>query len=296
MHGWEGIQEAVAVEDAGSFAAAAKLLGMSTSHVSRSIAQLEASLQTEIFRRTTRRITVTDDGQLLLAQFRRLVRERDEAFASVSPDREPEGEIRISCSAYLGERFVEPILRAFARRYPKLAINLDLTNRIVDLIVEGFDVGIRTGEMQDSRLIGTRIASRGLQVCASPAYLAARGMPETVEDLRRHDCLIGTSATWHFKVNRARIDLKLSGRWRCNSGSALVEAALEGMGICQLPDFYTAGHIRDGALISLLPTYRLDDEPIWAVYPAQRHVQPKVRALTEQLRLLLPQALGATQA
>jgi DNA-binding transcriptional LysR family regulator len=293
MRGWDGIQEAVALEDAGSFAAAAKLLGMSTSHVSRAIAQLEANLQTEIFRRTTRRLTVTDDGLMLLAQFRRLVRERDEAFASVSPDREPEGEIRISCSTYLGERFVEPIVRAFARRYPKLDINLDLTNRVVDLVGEGFDIGIRTGELQDSRLIGSRIASRGLHVCASPDYLATRGTPIAIEDLRHHECLIGTSPAWHFKVNKRRVDLKPSGRWRCTSGRALVAAAREGMGICQVPDFYAGRHMQEGSLISLLEAFRLDDEPIWAVYPAQKHIQPKVRALTEHLRMSLPQALGA---
>ena len=292
MRGWEGIQEAVAVEDAGSFAAAAKVLRMSTSHISRAIARLESQLQTEIFRRTTRRVSITDDGRLLLAQFRRLVRERDEAFASVSPDREPEGEIRISCSTYLGERFVEPVVRAFAQTYPKVGIDLDLTNRIVDLVGEGFDMGIRTGELRDSGLIGTRIASRGLHLYASPHYLARHGHPQSLEDLHHHQCLIGVSSTWYFKAAKGRIIFRPEGRWRCNSGSALVAAVRDGMGISQLPNFYAAPYERDGSLVPLLDAFRLDDEPIWAVYPAQKHVSPKIRTLTDMLRAALPLALG----
>ena len=292
MTRWDGIEEFVAVETAGSFAGGARALGVSTSHISRAIMRLENRIQAQVFFRTTRSVTLTATGRALAEQFRRIIQERDEALAMVSDENEPQGELRVTCSTTMGERFIAPILLRFAQEHPRLNVTFDLTNRIVDLVAEGYDLAIRTGHMHDSRLIGSRIGSRRLYVCATPAYLNRMGRPETIADLAQHQCLIVNSPVWHFKRDNADHPFRPTGRWRCNSGPAVLDAALVGMGLCQLPDFYVVPHIKAGRLESLLDRYQIDDEPIWAVYPHRRHLLPKMRKLLSRLRAELPAALG----
>lgn len=292
MTRWDGIEEFVAVASAGSFAGGAQALGVSTSHVSRAIARLEDRIQAQVFFRTTRKVTLTDTGRVLVEQCRRIIRERDEVLAMASRGEEPQGELRLTCSTALGERFVAPILRRFAQENPRLSVTIDLTNRLVDLVAEGYDLAIRTGHLADSGLVGTRIASRRFRLCASPAYLDRMGRPRGIEDLPRHDCLVGTSATWHFQVDGEEHAFRPKGRWRCNSGEAVVDAALAGMGLCQLPEFYVRPHIAAGRLEAVLDDVRAGGEPIWAVYPQQRHVPPKIRDLVRRLRSELGPALN----
>ncbi len=288
---WDGIEEFVAVEAAGSFAKGAKALGVSTSHVSRAIVRLEDRIQAPVFFRTTRSITLTDTGRALVEQFRRIIAGREQAFAMAGDDGEPQGELRLTCSASLGERFVVPIVRRFAQAHPRLSVKIDLSNRIIDLVAEGFDLAIRTGQLTDSRLVASRIASRRYAVCASPAYLALRDQPETVADLARHDCLIGTSGTWAFEAEGKPITFRPNGRWRCNSGEAVVDAALADMGICQLPESYFSSHIAAARLVPVLEAYRAPEEPIWAVYPRHDHLLPKIRKLLPLLRAELGPAM-----
>jgi len=304
MSRWEGFDEAVAVADTGSFTGAARKLDASTSHVSRAVARLEHNVGAQLFVRTTRAVALTDTGRVLIDQLRRIIAERDEALAMLDLQGEPQGELRITCSVALGERFVAPIVREYAQAYPRLSINLDLTNHIVDLVSEGYDLALRTGTLADSRLVRTQIAARRISLCASPAYLAKRGWPLTVEDLAEHDCIQGTADAWHFVVDGETRSFRPRPRWRCNSGSAVTEAALAGMGVCQLPEFYVADHLRDGSLAALLKSFRHEDEPVWAVYPQRRHLLPKVRLLIDKLRLELGtsfshavfSALGATES
>jgi len=279
------------VETAGSFAGGARALGLSTSHVSRAIARLENRIQTQLFFRTTRKVTLTDTGRALVEQFRRIIQERDDAFATIGDGGELQGELRLTCSTALGERFVAPIVRRFAAESPDLRVIIELTNRLVDLVAEGFDLAIRTGHLSDSRLIGTRVASRRLYLCGSPAYLDRRGRPGTIADLSRHECLIGTAGTWHFRADGIDHVFRPKGRWRCNSGAAVVDAALADMGLCQLPEFYVLPHIETGELETVLDDVRANDQPIWAVYPQRRHLLPKVRKLVERLRQELGPAL-----
>ena len=282
MSQWDGIEEVVAVAQAGSFAGAARALGLSTSHVSRAVASLEERLQNPIFYRTTRIVRLTDLGRNLVEQFRRMIQDRDEALAWASGEGEPEGEIRISCSTALGERFVTPIVLEYARRFPKVSIDVDLSNRVVDLVAEGYDLAIRTGQRSDARLGGVRLAARKLLLVASTGYVRARGTPQVVEDLDGHDCLIGSAQSWQFRRDGVDLPYRPTGRWRCNSGLAVLDAALADMGICQLPEYYLADHVgRD--LVELLPDCRAPDEPIWAVYPQRRHLAPKVRHLIATL-------------
>jgi len=287
MSNWEGIEEFVAVANSGSFVGAARVLGLSTSHISRAIMRLENRLQTQVLIRTTRKVALTDTGRILAEQFRRLIMDRQEAFAAVSDSGEPQGELRLTCSTGIGERFVAPIVRRFALTYPRLTVSIDLTNRVVDIISEGYDLAVRTGHLPDSSLVGTRIASRRLILCAAPAYLAAEGVPQSLEDLARHQCLTGTSGLWHFSNGTFRP----RGNWRCNSGLVLAEAAMAGMGLCQLPEFYVLKAIAEGRLVPVLEALRPDEEPIWAVYPQRRYLLPKVRKLVEVLRAELGPAL-----
>jgi DNA-binding transcriptional LysR family regulator len=289
---WDGISEAVAVDATGSFAGAARVLKVSTSHISRAVARLESTLQLQVFNRTTRRVVATEEGRALLDQLRRLVDERDRAFASVAVDGEPQGELKLTCSIALGDRFVSPIVRQFAVDYPAIDVTIDLTNRIVDLVAEGYDIAIRTGELLDSGLVATRIALRRLQVCAAPSYLAGRPPLDEIADLDRHACLIGTNPNWGFSVDGTEVNRRVRGRWHCNSGESTLEAALAGMGVCQLPDFYVRRAVREGQLVTLLDEVEPAAQPIWAVYPQRRHLLPKVRVLVDRLKLELQARLG----
>ena len=291
MSRWEGIEEFVAIAGAGSFSGGARSLGMSTTHMSRTVMHLEARIQAQLFHRTTRAVRLTDTGRIFLERCRRIIAKRDEAIALISVEGEPQGDLRLTCSTAMGERFIAPLARRFASQNDKLNVTIELTNRIVDLFAEGFDLAIRTGQLADSRLIATRIASRTLHTCASPGYLRIHGLPQSVSELNAHNCLIGTATNWHFKRGKGEELFRPKGRWRCNSGAAVVEAALADMGICQLPEFYILPHIAAGRLQSILEDYTPEPEPIWAVYPRQRHLSPKVSRFVDLLRLELPLVL-----
>lgn len=291
MSAWDGIDEVVAVAETGSFVAAARRLNVSVSHVSRAVARREKSLQAQLFARTTRSVKLTDTGRLLVEQFQRLIAERDEAFAMIEPNGEPQGHLRVTCSISLGERFVAAIIRAYAQQYPRLMIELDLTNRVVDLISEGYDLGIRTGSLLDTRLLRTQISSRQVHLCAAPIYLDRRGTPTSIDDLPDHDCIVGSSRTWLFAEGSNLRTYRPHPRWQCNSGSAVAAAALVGMGLCHLPSFYVREAIAARTLVPLLEPYRPPDEAIWAVYPQRRHLLPKVRKLVDELAAALSYTL-----
>lgn len=290
---WHGIDEFVAVATAGSFAVAGRRLGLPTSTVSRAVARLEEQVRAQLFYRTTRTVVLTDRGRRLVEHCRRMIAERDEAFAELDEMGGPGGEVRITCSTAMGERFVAPIVQRFALDYPRIAVTLDLSNRLVDLVAEGYDLAIRTGDLADSRLVRTRIATRRMRSCAAPAYLERRGVPETIEALAAHDCLIGSSPTWHFTDAGVERIVRPNGRWRCNSGAVVLEAALAGMGVCHLPEFYLLKPLATGALREVLADHCRAEEPIWAVYPERRHLMSKVRRLVDRLREELGPALVA---
>ncbi|ARR55684.1 LysR family transcriptional regulator [Rhizorhabdus wittichii DC-6] len=293
MAGWDGLEEIVAIADTGSFVGAARRLRVSASQISRAVQRLEHRLRAELFIRTTRSVQLTEAGRTLVEQCRRIIDERDEALQLARGQGEMQGEVRLTCSTALGERFVAPIVRRFIETHPRISVRLELTNRLVDLVSEGFDVAIRTGHPTDHRLAARQIASRPAEVCAAPAYLARAGHPRTLADLDRHECLIGTSVNWHFLEDGQRRSFVPSGRWRCNSGNAVVDAALAGMGICQLPSFYVRDQIAAGRLVALLEEYRDRPEPVWAVYPQRRALLPKIQQVIAALEAELDEAMNA---
>ncbi|MBP6111925.1 MAG: LysR family transcriptional regulator [Sphingobium sp.] len=284
MAGWDGIDEFVAVAKAGSFVGGARVLGKSNTHMSRAVALLETRLQAQLLYRTTRAVKLTDSGSVFFEQCERMIQERDEAVAIVSERGEPQGELRIASTTMLGEHFIVPLAQRYAREHPKMSVAVELSNRQFDLVGEGFDLAVRAGHLPDSRLIATRIAYRSLHTCASPAYLAQYGTPLTIEDLEAHDGVIGTGHIWQFSDGRTEKLFKPKGRWRCNSGYAVLRGTLAGMGVCQLPDFYVQTHLNQGTLISLLEEFAPPHEPVWAVYPQQRHLLPKVRSFVDLLK------------
>lgn len=288
MSSWDGIEEFVSVAQHSSFKRAAEALGQSTSHVSRAVMRLEGKLKEPLFFRTTRQVTLTDTGRSLLDHCAQLVRDRDEAFALIGGDTAPQGELRVTCATSLGERFVSPIIRRFMMDHPRVNVFLDLSNRQKDLVAEGFDLAIRTGDLEDSRLIRTLITTRRWRVCTSRDYVSEHGAPKTISELSDHDCVVGTSDVWNFSQNGELVEFRPKGRLKCNSGAAVLDAVRAGLGFCQLPDFYVREGIEQGRLIPVLDHVVAPPEPIWAVYPHRRHLLPKVFMLVEQLKAEMP--------
>lgn len=285
MNRWEGLDEFVAVAECGQFTAAAERLGVSSSHISRQIVRLEERLQTRLLYRSTRRVALTEAGQTFLQHCQRLQDAREEALRAVGElTSEPKGLLRMTCAVAYGERFIVPLVTDFMARHPQLRVDIELSNRTLDLVQEGLDLAIRLGRLQDSRLVATRLAPRRMYLCAAPAYLEHYGRPHSLSELGRHNCLIGSSDTWSFQQNGRESSQRVHGNWRCNSGQAVLDAALRGLGLCQLPDYYVQEHLRNGALVSLLENHQPPNTAVWALYPQQRHLSPKVRQLVDHLK------------
>ena len=171
--------------------------------------------------------------------------------------------------------------------YPQLRVDIELSNRPLDLVHESLDLAIRLGRLQDSRLVATRLAPRRMYLCGSPSYLERYGRPHSVSELGRHNCLIGSSDLWQLQQDGREFSQRVQGNWRCNSGQAVLDAALFGVGLCQLPDYYVLEHLKTGALVSLLEPHQPPNTAVWALYPQQRHLSPKVRQLVDYLKAAL---------
>lgn len=284
VQSWQGINEFVAVVEFGSFTKAARQLEVSTAHVSRSITALEKRLAVKLLQRSTRQVNTTAAGQLYVLQCRQLLDGLAEANLAVSElNATPRGRIRITAPIYYGEQVIAPLLNEVLREYPEIELDLQLSNHKRDLIAEGFDLAIRLGTLASSSLIAKRLGSRSYAIVGSEDYFHRCGKPRTIEQLADHNCLRGISDHWSFADKKEARAYRVTGTWRCNSGLAVSHAAIEGMGIAQLPNYYTAAAIADGRLISVLKKYRPADEGIWAVYPPNHHVSAKLRVVIDYL-------------
>ncbi|MBK7416870.1 MAG: LysR family transcriptional regulator [Dechloromonas sp.] len=300
MSRWEGLDEFVAVAECGSFSRAAERLHLSSSHVSRQVAALEERLQARLLYRTTRRVSLTEAGQTFFTRCQRLIEERDEAFLTMGAlHSAPTGLLRMTAAVAYGERFIVPLVNDFMALYPLLKVDIELTNRTLDMIHEGFDLAIRLGRLSESSLVASRLAPRSLYLCAAPAYLERYGRPHTLSELKQHNCLIGTSDIWLFQQGAQEYQFRPSGNWRCNSGQAVLDATLRGFGLSQLPDYYVLDLLRRGELVSLLEANQPPNTAVWAVYPQRRYALPKVRLLLEALKTglaLRPEYLPPTSS
>ena len=278
MKRWEAIEAFVRVVDSGSFSLAADKLGVSKSHVSRLIAQLENQLDVLLLNRTTRVISLTDAGQSFYPTCRDMLTTLEEAEqALMDRQHQARGLLNVSVAGQFGEDYLAPAAIKFMAKYPQVEVHIDFSNRLVDLVSEGYDLAIRAGRLRDSSLIARRIAPRKLYICASPNYFERCGEPKDLQSLRNHNCLIGTLQTWRFREESRHLDLRVEGKWRSNNGRALVHAALAGMGLVQLPSLYLEEHIQSGQLRKTLEDFYPTDTGTWAVYPSNRHMSQKVR-------------------
>jgi DNA-binding transcriptional LysR family regulator len=277
------------VVELGSFAAAADRLAASTSAVSRQVAELEAHLEVRLLNRTTRRLSLTEAGQAFYERCVQLLADLEETEAAVRSEAVvPKGTLRITCGVTFGERHLAPAVAEFAGRHPQVAFDIDLSDRAVDLVEEGFDLAIRIGPVGQQALVARRIADTQLVCCAAPAYLASRPPLLTPDDLQQHACLAytyaATASAWTFEArDGTRHTPRISFRHRANNGRMLAAMAVAGVGIALEPDFIVADEVRAGRLVRVLPDYQPPRSPVSAVYPSRRHLSAKVRSFVDFL-------------
>ncbi|MDD9196048.1 LysR substrate-binding domain-containing protein [Aliivibrio sp. S3MY1] len=284
MIDWEGVTEFVAVAEAQSFTGAARALDTSVAQISRKVAALEDRLSIKLLIRTTRKVSVTEAGQTYYQHCRHLVeglKQADRAITELNAT--PQGRLKITSSVTYGEQLIAPLLSDFMLMYPQLELELVLSNQTLDLVEQDFDLAIRLGRLTDSTMMAKRLSSRQVRVCASPDYIEKHGEPHTLSELSQHNCLIGSLPIWRFIEKKKEKSVRVKGSVHCNSGAALTNAALKGLGIVQLPDFYVQESMDKGELVEILVPYREPKEGIWAVYPNNRHLSTKVRLLVEFL-------------
>jgi len=284
MRRWDAIQAFVMVVQRGNFTQAAEALGVSPSHISRRVAELESHLGTPLVYRTTRSIRLSDVGEQYYEECNRLLQGFLSAEENITQQhQEPSGLLKMTCGATFGERYIAPLLPEFLKRYPKLKVELHLSNDRVDLIRDGYDLAVRLGTMEDSSLLARRLCDRTEYICASPEYLEKHGSPHTLGELSNHNCLQGSTPSWLFSENGQRREFKVEGNWRSNSGPAVLEAVKSGLGIAQLPDYYVDTLIENGELVSLLDKYFYPFSGVWLVYPKVRQQLPRLKLLCDYL-------------
>jgi DNA-binding transcriptional LysR family regulator len=277
------------VVESASFARAAERLDLSTSAVSRHVGDLEAHLQTRLLNRTTRRLSLTETGRAFYSRCVQLLADLDEAEQEASKAAvEPRGTIRVTSSITFGIRHLAPEIARFLAAHPGVKFDVELSDRIVDLVAEGFDLAIRAGPPGGENLVARRLCETRIVPCASPAYLKTHGAPKTPEDLAAHNCFTYEYASpqgqWRFlDRDGAERVVQVRGTLHSNNGDLSVEAAALGVGIALEPDFIAGPDIRAGRLVPLLQDFSMPPLPIYAVYPTRRHLSAKVRVFVDFL-------------
>lgn len=288
---WDGVVEFISVVETESFTQAARDLACSTAHVSRKIGQLEERLNTKLFNRSTRKVSLTHEGSVYYSHCRSIkdsLYSAEEAISNLKA--EPQGKIKLTAPTTYGSSNILPALNDFLLQYPKIKLDVNLTNRPIDLLEEGFDLAIRIGTLNDSSLVAKKLSTRTNYVCASPEYLKRNGHPKTIEELEHHNCLAGSLSYWRFLLDGKEVKQSISGSITYNDGYGLVDAAVKGIGIVQLPSDYLQPQLDSGELIAILEDIRVPDEPIWAVFHHNRQLSSKIRVLVD----FLSQQLSST--
>jgi DNA-binding transcriptional LysR family regulator len=284
----QAIQVFVQVVESLSFVRAAERLGLSTTAVSRQVAELEKHLQSRLLQRTTRRISLTEAGRTFHDRCVQILAELDEAEREAAQEAaEPRGTIRLTTSINFGTRQVTPAIAAFLARHAHVKFDVALSDRIVDIVEEGYDLAVRIGGTGAQNLVARKLGETRLVACASPGYIATQGAPAAPEDLVRHNCLTYEYAmrdTWTFRdaAGRERT-VRVAGSLNSNNGDLNVAAAVQGLGIAMEPDFIVGVELRNGALVPVLGSFEAPALPIYAVYPSRRFLPAKVRAFVDFL-------------
>ncbi len=286
---FQSISVFIKVVESGGFARAAEKLDMSTSAVSRQVAELEARLGARLLYRTTRRISLTEAGQAFFEKSLQLMADLEEAEAIATlATAKPRGTLKLTCSINFGMRHLAPAIGAFQCQYPDVLFDVALSDRFVDLVEEGMDLAIRIGDLGNPNLVAKRIGDMHLITCASPVYLKRHGTPKHPDDLARHNCLVyeysPVKGQWRFTDKAANeYRIKIAGSVHANNGDMLAAIAAEGVGIALEPDFIVDPLIEAGRLIPILKDFRAPTAGIFAVYPSRRHLSAKVRVFVDFL-------------
>jgi len=289
MDRFAALQTFVAVAEAKSFSAAAQKLRLAKSAVSRQISDLECALGVRLLNRTTRSLSLTEVGRGYLDRATRILGDLEDADRAASfAQATPRGRLKVSAPMSFGFLHLAPVLSDFLALYGDVTVDLVMNDRVVDLVEEGFDLAIRISSLPDSSLIARKLAPARRVICASPAYLSARGSPATPDDLKAHDCLfysnLPSHRDWRFVgPDGAPWPAPVAGRLCVNNGDALRVAALHGLGLINVPTFIVGADLQAGTLATVLDSYVKQDSTISAVYPHARHLSPTVRAFVDFL-------------
>lgn len=265
-----------AIVNAGSISKAAAKLGVGKSVLSRQLSKLEADLGTRLIQRSTRRLTLTEIGELVFAESRHI----DRAIANIEQlteqhQSEVAGRLRVTCPRPLGQRYLVPLLVEFTTTHPKIEVALSVDDRMVDLIAENIDVALRVAHLEDSTLVARKLGDNPRVVVASPAYLERCGMPRVPSDLLEHDCLLYSKGAqvfdeWSFSKNGEAAVVRVPSKIHINDGMSLAAGAVAGGGVAVIDRLLVAHELDDGSLVQLLPDYQLRaGQPVYAVYPAR---------------------------
>lgn len=276
----------VAVLDFGSFAEAAKRLGTSSGQASKLVSKLESDLGVQLLKRTTRALSPTEVGQAYYDRLKGLIEEFDALDASVrNASGAPAGRLRVTAPLSFGTIQLTPRLLDFACAFPDIQLDVGFSDRMVNLVEEGFDMAVRVGKPADSSLISRKLCDARIVLVAAPAYIAARGKPTTPAELVNHECIIDTNFRdpFDWSLGEGAPPVPVTGRIRFSNGEACLAAAEAGLGIARIPSFIAGSSIREGRLVPLLPDMDDRSHAIHAVYPPARHLALKVRVLVDFL-------------
>jgi len=279
----------VRVAKAGSFAGGARELDISRAMATKHIMQLENSLGTRLFNRTTRSLSLTDVGASYLERCQQVLQDVEEMEAAVTHlQTEPRGVLKISAPPVIGATHITRAIAEFLKTYPELTVDLILQSTPSDMIDEGIDIAIYLGNLDDTSMVARKLASSSMVVCGSPDYLARFGIPEKPEDLNGHSCLVNWASAprnkWHFKSPSGNSTIAVTGRMQANVADALRVAAIEGMGLVMLASYVVSRDIEKGKLRPVLESYTLPPLDIHAVYPHRKYLSAKVRRFLEFLQ------------
>jgi DNA-binding transcriptional LysR family regulator len=279
----EDLRTFVEVAHAGGVSAAAVRLGISKSMVSRRLLRLETELGVQLLARSTRGAALTEAGTTYRDFAARVCTELDVARETILPDGDLRGRLRIAAPLTFGPTHFAPMLAELARRHPQLQVQTCYSDRFVDLIAEGYDCAIRVGYLEDSNLIARRVGAIYGKLVASPGYVAVHGAPETPEELGAHEALMQGTEAWQLSDGDRVITVRPQGRFKADNGTALVAAAVAGLGIAYVPDWLTKDYIAAGALVPVMERYPPPPAGAYVIRPPGQHPARKIRVLTELL-------------
>jgi len=287
---FDGIPEFVETARTGSFTSAAALLDVTASAIGKSVSRLEARIGTKLLHRTTRRLTLTAEGEAYLQSCLTILGELDGAERGLAAGRAtPVGRVRIDLPAAFGRRHVMPVLTGLPVLHGGLDLTVMFTERTSAIVDEGVDLAVRIGALDDdSDLVARRLGTQKLLICAAPKYIEQYGMPQTAVELMQRDCIIGwrrkPRATWLLQSDEGQDRLQeVHARHEFSDGDAMVDATLAGCGLCQLPTWLVAGHLRSGTLVPVLEQFAGSEMPIHAIWPRSSYIQPKLRVIIDAL-------------